>query len=89
MTSPAARKLAAREAKSPSQTLAKLAGERGLFEPHRAVGERNSGPGDERIGGDFLVLVLIMASGERPRLGMMNCWRRRYVLKAKMTGCEE
>ena len=66
-----------------------MAGERDLFEPRGAVGEGIRGPGDVGIGDDFLVLVLIVASGERPRLGMMNRWRRRYALKAKMTSCEE
>ena len=49
----------------------------------------NSGPGDAGIGNDFLVLLLIVASGEEPHLGMMDCWCRRYSLKTKMTSYEE
>ena len=63
-----------------------MAGERDLFGP---VGEGKRGLGDVGIGDVFLVLVLIVACDEEPRLGMMNRWGRRYALKVRMTSCKE
>ena len=64
-------------------------GERDLFRVRGAVGEGKRGPGDVGIGDVLLVLLGLVAVGEEPRLGMMNRWRRRNALKAKMTSCEE
>ena len=55
-----------------------LAEERGLFE-RGEVGEGNSGLGDIGIGDELLVLLLQVAFGEEPCLGMMNRWHRRYA----------
>ena len=57
--------------------------ESAIFETTRSSWRR--GPSDVGIGDDFLVLMLIVASGEEPRLGMTNRWRKRYAMKAKMT----
>ena len=64
-------------------------GEQGLFEARGAVGEGKRGPGDVGISDVLLVLLGLVASGEEPRLGMMNCWHSWYALRAKMTSCEE
>ena len=66
-----------------------LDGDRDLFGVRGALGEGKRGLGDVGIGDALLVLLGLMASGEEPRLGMMNRWRRRNALKAKMTSGKE
>ena len=48
-----------------------LDGDSDLFRVRGAVGEGNRGPGNVGIGN---VLLGLVASGEEPRLGMMNRW---------------
>ena len=62
-----------------------LGGDRDLFGVRGAVGEGKRGPGDVGIGDLLLVLLGLVAVGEELRLGMMNRWRKRNALKAKMT----
>ena len=59
-------------------------GDRDLFRVRRAVKEGKRGPSDVSISDVLLVLIGLVAVSEEPHLGMMNCWHRRNVLKAKM-----